>query len=246
MNKSYPNLLFSVAVTAVMNALDMVYHLATGWAVHLNYVAIKFTVIFLTVWMITQFIGIGKEEGIVAGISGPLMFYVYYVFAGATLNREIFRIDEQFWFFFLHAALMLIAYFAAFNFAKSKQHWVRTASFVVTASFFAIALDALYLMIKMRLQGLDEETAAKLMTFGLILVPALSYAIGVIAGIVFEKLSKKHYTDVLAAAIISSASIGISAKDFIHAMFAFVFVIAVYYIVHTYKKGIAVKFHGKE
>ncbi len=239
MSKFYSNLLFSIAVTAAMNALDMVYHLATGWAVHLNYVAIKLTVIFLTVWMITQFIGIGKEEGIVAGIFGPIVFYIYYVFAGATLNREIFRIDEQFWFIFLHITLMLIAYFAAFNFAKSKKHLTRTISFVITASFFAVALDALYIMIRMRLQGLDEETAAKLMTFSLILVPVLSYIVGVIAGIVFEKVSKKHYTDALAASIISSVSIGIFTKDLTHAIFAFVFVIVVYYIAHTYKKGIS-------
>lgn len=169
MNKFYSNLLFSVVVTLVMNALDMVYHLATGWAVHLNYVGIKLTIIFVTVWMITQFIGLGKEEGIVASIYGPLIFYVYYVFAGATLNREIFKIDKQFWFFFLHAALMLIAYFAALNFAKSKRHLTKTVSFAIAASFASIALDALYTMVKMRFQGIEEETAAKMFTFAVIL-----------------------------------------------------------------------------
>lgn len=239
MNKSYSNLLFSIAVTAVMNALDMVYHLATGWAVHLNYVAIKLTVIFLTVWMITQFIGIGKEEGIVASIFGPLMFYVYYVFAGATLNREIFKIDEQFSFIFLHIALMLVAYFAVFNFVKSKKHWVRTASFVLTASFFAIALDALYIMIKMRLQGINEETAAELMTFGIVLTPVAAYTTGVITGVLVDNLINKKYLDFLVAAIISSFTLALLTKDSVHAVFAFVFVIVAYYILHTYKKGIA-------
>lgn len=239
MKKTYSNLLFSIAVTIVMNALDMAYHLATGWAVHLNYVAIKLTVIFLTVWMITQFIGIGKEEGIVASIFGPFIFYLYYVFAGATLNREIFKIDEQFWFFFLHAALMLIAYFAAYNFAKSKKHWLRTASFVLVASFASIALDALYIMIKMRLQGIDEETAAKLMTFSLILSPVTAYILGIIAGVLADNLLKKKFLDSFAAAITSSLILGFLTKDFMHAIFAFVFVIIVYYVVHTYRKGIA-------
>ena len=239
MKKTYSNLLFSIAVTIVMNALDMVYHLATGWAVHLNYIAIKLTVIFLTVWMITQFIGIGKEEGIVASIFGPFIFYIYYVFAGATLNREIFKIDEQFWFFFLHAALMLIAYFAAYNFAKSKKHWLRTASFVLVASFASIALDALYIMMKMRLQGIDEETAAKLMTFSLMLTPVIAYVAGVVIGVLVDNLSKKKYMDRLSAAGASAIIIGFLTKDFMHAIFAFVFVIIVYYIIHTFKKGIA-------
>ena len=239
MKKTYSSLLFSVAVTAVMNALDMTYHLATGWAVHLNYVAIKLTVIFLTVWMITQFIGIGREEGIVAGIFGPFIFYVYYVFAGATLNREIFRIDEQFWFFFLHAALMLIAYFAAYNFAKSKKHWLRTLSFVLMASFASIALDALYIMIKMRLQGIDEEAAVKMMTFGLILIPVVAYIAGVIIGVLIDNLLKTKFLDSFAAAVASSLIIGLLARDLTHAAFAFVFVVIVYYIVHSYKKGIA-------
>ena len=241
MNKFYSNLLFSIVVTAVMNALDMFYHLATGWAVHLNYVAIKLTVIFLTVWMITQFIGIGKEEGIVASILGPFIFYIYYVFAGATLNREIFKIDEQFWFVFLHIILMLIAYFAAWNFVKSKQHSVRTISFIIIASFFAIALDALFIMLRWRFQGIDEETAARWMTFGLILVPVVSYIVGNIIGVLADNFINKKYLDRLAAAIVASASIGLFSKDLMHAIFAFVFVNIAYHIIHTYKKGIMSK-----
>lgn len=237
--KPYSNFLFSVAVTAVMNALDMIYHLATGWAVHLNYVAIKLTVIFLTVWLITQLIGIGKEEGIVASIFGPLMFYIYYLYAGATLNREVFKLDEQFWFVFLHIALMLIAYFAAFYFVKSKKHWVRSLSFVITASFASIALSALFFMIKMRLQGLDEETAARLMTFSLILMPVIAYIVGIVMGVLADNLLKKKHLDRILAAITSSIIIVLLTKDVMHAIFAFFFVLIVYYVIHTYKKGMA-------
>ncbi|MBI3035389.1 hypothetical protein HYY71_03630 [Candidatus Woesearchaeota archaeon] len=237
--KPYSNFLFSVAVTAVMNALDMIYHLATGWAVHLNYVAIKLTVIFLTVWLITQLIGIGKEEGIVASIFGPLMFYIYYLYAGATLNREVFKLDEQFWFVFLHIALMLIAYFAAFYFVKSKKHWVRSLSFVITASFASIALSALFFMIKMRLQGLDEETAARLMTFSLILMPVIAYIVGIVMGVLADNLLKKKHLDRILATITSSIIIAFATKEFMHAIFAFFFVLIVYYVIHTYKKGMA-------
>ena len=239
MKKFYSIFLFSIAVTGVMNALDMTYHLATGWAVHLNYVAIKLTVIFLTTWMMAQFIGIGKEEGAVSSIFGPFIFYVYYVFAGATLNREIFKIDEQFWFFFLHAALMLIAYFAAYNFIKSKKHWTRTASFVIVASFFSIALDALYIMIKMRLQGIDEETAAKLMAFSLILIPVITYFIGAVSGVVVDNLLKKRFLDSIVAASVSHLIIFQLTKDFMHSVFAFVFVLFAYYIAHTFRRGIS-------
>lgn len=237
MNKFCSNLLFSISVTAVMNALDMTYHLATGWAVHLNYVAIKLTVIFLSVWMIAQFIGKGTEEGIVTSIFGPFIFYIYYVFAGATLNREVFKIDEQFWFFFLHAALMLIAYFSAWSFVKAKSNVIRAVGFAITAAFFALALDALLIMARWKLQGIDEETAASLFNFSVILVPLLSFIAGVLLGMLADKLTKKHYIDVLAAAVISSLSILAFTRDFTHAAFAFAFVGIAYYAVHTYKKG---------
>ena len=239
MDEIYSNFLFSVAVTAVMNALDMIYHLATGWAVHLNYVAIKLTVIFIPVWMITQFIGIGKEEGLVASVIGPSMFYIYYLHAGATLNRNIFKIDEQFWFIFLHLALMLIAYFATFNFLKSKNHLMRTMSFFVIASFSSIALDALYLMIRMKFQGIDEETAAKLMTFSLILIPVLAYIIGVFLGILSQNFTNKKYLDSTIAAIASAFIIIFFTKDLLHSIFSLVFVFMAYHIVHAAKKSIA-------
>ena len=165
MNKAYANLLFSVVVTVVMNGLDMFYHLSTGWAVHLNYVAIKVTVIFLSVWMITQFIGIGKEEGLAASLFGPVMFYIYYVFAGATLNRDEFKIDEQFWFTFLHVGCMLIAYFGAWYFIAGKSRTTRTLGFWTPATFTAIALFAIAVMFQWRLQGISEEDATRMMTF---------------------------------------------------------------------------------
>ncbi|MBI2658256.1 hypothetical protein HYX08_06205 [Candidatus Woesearchaeota archaeon] len=238
MSKFYSNLLFSIAVTAVMNALDMMYHLSTGWAVHLNYVAIKLTVIFLSTWMITQFIGIGKEEGIVASIFGPFIFYIYYVFAGATLNRDVFKIDEQFWFFFLHFALMLIAYFAALSFLKSEKKWLATPGFVVTVSFISIALHALLVMVRMRLQGIEEEEATTLMTLGIMIFPAISYAAGAVIGIVAERLSGKRLADVSSACLAAAAAVWYFTGEISTGIFALAFVLAAYYMAHTFKKGL--------
>ncbi|MBI3027261.1 hypothetical protein HYY70_04035 [Candidatus Woesearchaeota archaeon] len=235
--KTYSNFLFSLAVTAVMNALDMIYHLATGWAVHLNYVAIKLTVIFLATFMITQFIGIGKEEGIAASIFGPLMFYVYYVFAGPTLNREIFRLDEQFWFIFLHILLMMIAYFAAWNFISSKKFWTKTVGFVIAVSFTSAALYALFVMIRWKSAGIEEETAAKMMTFGFIIIPTTAYIAGSILGVIAERLSKKRFMDVLAAALVPTVIIGFFTKEISTAVFSLIFVFISYYMVHTFKSG---------
>ncbi len=236
MNKFYSKFFFSIIVTAAMNAIDMIYHLATGWAVHLNYVAVKLTIIFLSVWMITQFIGIGKEEGITAGFLGPFMFYIYYLFANATLNREIFRIDEQFWFFFLHFAFMLTAYFAALTLLKSKKHWNRTLSFAMLASFSAIAFDALFIMVRWRIQGIDEETAAKMMVLGIMAIPALIYITALILSPVVGNFYRKRYLDGILAGIIAGAGIFIFLKDSINAIFAFLFVLIVYFLIHSFKK----------
>ncbi len=166
MNSWYNKLLFSILVTLVMNALDMLYHLSTSWAVHLNYAAVKLTLIFLSVYLITALVGIGKQEGIVASILGPFMFYVYYVFANPTLNREVFNIDEQFWFFFLHAAFMLVAYFAMRYSVQKASVWKSyIQAFVVWWSM--MALELLFLMAVWRLQGIEEEAATMMMTFSI-------------------------------------------------------------------------------
>ena len=244
MPKFLPNFLFSIYITAVMNALDMVYHLATGWAVHLNYVAIKLTVIFLAVWMITQFIGIGKQEGIVASIFAPFMFYIYYVFAGATLNRDIFKIDEQFWFFFLHAAMLGIAYFSAWGFLHSKEKWKKTAGFAIITVFFSIALHALLLMIRWRIAGLDEETAASVFTFSVIFIPVVAYLAGIVAGIITETFSERRIFSVGVPALVSSVIILVRTQEIATALFALVFVLLAHYITHTFKKGLEVIHNG--
>ena len=239
MSKFISDLLFSIIVTAAMNATDMAYHLLTGWVVHLNYVAVKLTIIFLSVWMITHFIGIGKEEGIAASVLGPFMFYIYYLFANATLNREFFRIDEQFWFFFLHFAFMLAAYFGALMFLNSKKRINRAICFGFLAIFSSIAFDALFVMAKWRIQGIDEETAAKMMNFAVISIPIIVYAASVIISLAIDAVYRKKYLDGIIAGLISGIGIFFLLNDLGNAIFSFIFVLIVYYLIHFFKKGLS-------
>src|SRR3989344_8270849 len=164
MSKLSSNLLFSALLTVVMNGLDIVYHLATDWAVHLNYVAIKLTVIFAATLLIAQFVGKGKQQGIATSIIGPFMFYIYYVAANPTLNREVFKIDEQFWFFFIHAAFMAIAYVAAY-WNLQRTGWHQKASFIILTTIGAVALDAVFIMARLKVLGFDEEQEVRFFTF---------------------------------------------------------------------------------
>src|SRR3989344_1847620 len=172
MSKLSSNLLFSALLTIVMNGLDIVYHLATDWAVHLNYVAIKLTVIFAATLPIVHFIGKGKQQGIATSIIGPFMFYLYYVAANPTLNREVFKIDEQFWFFFLHAAFMAIAYTAAF-WLHQKSGAYKHVSYIILAAIGAVALDAVFIMSRLKMRGFDEEQEVRFFTFSVIALPLL-------------------------------------------------------------------------
>ena len=71
MKKLFSIFFFSLIVAVAMNGLDMAYHLATSWVVHFGYVLVKLTVIFLSIFLVSKFIGIGKEEGIFVSILGP-------------------------------------------------------------------------------------------------------------------------------------------------------------------------------
>ncbi|GEM_PF-2873493 len=149
-------LIFSVLVTVAMNAIDMIFHLFEGTAVHLNYVAVKLTVIFVSVFATAWWADIGRVEGIFTTILGPVMFYVYYKFASPTLNRALFKIDDQFWFVFVHAAALGFAYWAVWKMVMEKKYAVFWKSVVLALS--VIALDFVYLMARVSLaSGGNEE-----------------------------------------------------------------------------------------
>ena len=58
-----------------MVVLDALYHLATETAVHINYVAVKFTVIFLVVFLVANWVGKSLTDGVFTSIAGPVIFY---------------------------------------------------------------------------------------------------------------------------------------------------------------------------
>lgn len=225
------NLLFSILLTLIMNGLDMVFHLSTGWTVHLNYVAIKLTIIFLTTFLIAYFIGKGKQEGIVTSIFGPFLFYIYYLFANPTLNRQIFTLDEQFWFFFVHMFFMLIAYFSALHFIKNKK-LVQKVSFIVMSSFSSIALYAVFIMSRWRLQGLDEETAASSMTFNMVAFPLLSFILISSFTILFLK-RKLMYS--LIAGLCTALLIFAFSRDIVLSFSSFLILNISYYMIYKSK-----------
>ena len=158
-------LAFSVVVTLVLNAIDMSFHYSAGTAVHLNYVAVKLTIIFLSVYLISQFVGISARDGIVASLFGPFMFWLYYFFAYPTLDREVFWLDEQFTFMFLHIAMMFVAYFSSYWWMIGKFPRWRKLFFLISASFASLAIYLLALMINLKIQGIPEEEAVNMITF---------------------------------------------------------------------------------
>ena len=167
MSKLTDSLIFSFIVALPMVMLDVVYHLATATAVHINYVAVKFTIIYLTLFLTTYWVGKGLNEGIFATIAGPLLFYIYYVFADPTINRDVFKIDDSFGYIFLHIAVFAVSYAVVHNFvvrgADKNHHWFAVGkAFAFALTVFG--LDAAYQMLKVQLTTHDEEMVARVMS----------------------------------------------------------------------------------
>jgi hypothetical protein len=228
MSKLTSNILFSALLTIVMNGLDIVYHLATDWAVHLNYVAIKLTVIFAATLLIAQFVGKGKQQGIATSIIGPFMFYIYYVAANPTLNREVFKIDEQFWFFFIHAAFMAIVYIAAF-WLHQKHDWKKHASYILLTAVGATALDAIFIMARLKAFGFDEEQEVLYFTFGVLALPLLVYLIA--AAVTSWKNTR---TTQISTSILAGVVVALATWDILHGIFAAILLFAMYSIIKKY------------
>lgn len=188
-------LAFGIIVTLGMNALDMLYHVATNTAVHLNYVAVKALVIFTTVFLIALVVGRGKIPGIVTSILGPVAFYIYYSFATPTLNRAVFTIDDAVGYIFVHIVALGLVYWLTYYWIMKKDEHL---PFAITVALASLPLYWGWLMMLVKLAGgLDEHTTtvlglgSALIALGILLV--LSYLAtmlkswwpGIIAGVVF-------------------------------------------------------------
>ena len=120
MGRIFRTFIFSFFASLIAVAIDAFYHLATETTVHINYVAVKFVIIFAAVFLVAYWSGKRIVDIIFASISGPVIFYVYYIFAYPTLDRSIFKIDENFGYIFVHIFAMLISYFIVFKILNKK------------------------------------------------------------------------------------------------------------------------------
>jgi hypothetical protein len=186
---------FAIVITLGMNALDMLYHVATNTAVHLNYVAVKATVIFSMVFLVALIVGRGKMHGVVTSILGPVMFYIYYTVATPTLNRALFTIDEAVWYIVVHAiALGLMYWLTSFVMKKGDR-----VSFAAATALTALPLYWACLMQEVVLRGGTEEqtttvlplASALLMllilfviAYGVSWIPKIKWGAGIVGGVV--------------------------------------------------------------
>ncbi len=161
-------LVFSFFVSSVMVMLDALYHLGTSTAVHINYVLVKITIIFLVLFLTTYWVGKGKNEGIFACIVGPVIFYIYYLVADSTLNRAVFKVDDSFGYIFLHIFAFAIAYIALYNFVLNRRgsKEIQAGALSLIMAFSVFALDSFYRLGKVQIQTKNEELVVAVMGFG--------------------------------------------------------------------------------
>ncbi len=167
MNKLAETLIFSFFVSLVMVVIDAIYHLATETAVHINYVAVKFTIIFLVVFLVAYWVGKSTMDGIFTSTAGPVIFYIYYVFANPTLNREVFKIDENFGYIFVHIAALLIAYFVIYKvwILKKGTKLVKSLAYAFIITLCIYGLDAGYQLSYVQFTTNNEEETARTLNF---------------------------------------------------------------------------------
>ncbi len=168
MNKFTESIIFSFFVTLTLVVIDALFHLIIETAVHINYVAVKFTVIFLMVFLVTYWVGKSKTEGVFTSVVAPVIFYIYYVFANSTLNRELFKIDEDFWFIFIHITALLISYFVIYQiWVQKKGNYVaKNLAYAFIIALCVYGLDAVFQMSYVQFTTHNEEETAKTLNLG--------------------------------------------------------------------------------
>ncbi len=225
--------LFSLIVALSLNAIDMFFHYLTNTTVHLGYVSVKLTIIFLSVYLIAQFIGINKKEGIITSIFGPFMFYLYYLFAYPTLNRAIFRIDDQFYFMFAHMIMMLVSYFSAYWWIVKQN--LRKLCFFVSSITSLLALNILYFMVLLKLKGIPDYEAVNMMVFtdALKILILLIIAIGFVTIFFYRKKFKGIIAGLISAVLgfifLKNLNLGL-----LYLIYSFVMVNLVFYFIESF------------
>ncbi len=180
MKRFWQIFLFSLLVTLSMNFLDSFFHLLTNTAVHLGYVVVKFTIIFLSVFFVSWFSGITFGNGLFTSLFGTTLFYVYYRMASATLDRTIFKLDENVGYILLHASMLLLVYMVIYHYVLGmKSGWSdKTVMMVIMAVSGVIGV--LYLLVPYTLlhaAGIHLELSAEWLRY----VGAVALIVGIVA-----------------------------------------------------------------
>lgn len=109
-------LALSFVVTMCAMALDMMFHMATGVAVHLPYVLVKVAVVWFTLFLVYLWLGWRKWDGIIWSLGASVLFDVYYNFAEPTLDRTVFTLDEAAFFIIIHFFCIAIPFFILYKY----------------------------------------------------------------------------------------------------------------------------------
>jgi len=230
MKNSIKTLLFSLIVSLSLNAIDMFFHYLTNTAVHLGYVAVKLTIIFLSVYLIAQFININNKEGIITSIFGPFMFYLYYLFAYPTLDRTVFRLDEQFYFLFAHIIMMFVAYFSAYWFIVKQN--LKKICFFISSVTSLLALNLLYFMTLLNIKGIPDYEAVNMIVFidALKILIILTIVIGLVT-LLFYKNKFKGVIAGLISAILGFIFLNNLNVGLFYPIYSFIMVNIVFYFI---------------
>ncbi len=109
-------LALSFVVTMSAMALDMMFHMATGVAVHLPYVLVKVAVVWFTLVLAYWWLGWRLWDGIVWSMGASILFDIYYNFAEPTLDRTVFTLDEATFFIAVHFFCIVIPFLALYKY----------------------------------------------------------------------------------------------------------------------------------
>ncbi|MBI4154553.1 hypothetical protein HY498_00505 [Candidatus Woesearchaeota archaeon] len=223
--------LFSLIVALSMNALDMFFHYSTNTAVHIGYVTVKLTIIFLSIFLISQFISISNRDGIVVSIFGPFIFWLYYIYAYPTLDRAVFRLDEQFYFIFPHIVMMFVAYFSLYWFIIKENF--KKIYFLISSTLTLLALNLLYFMLKFKIKGIPDSDAANMVVF---IDATKMLLISLIAVAIVLFIYKNKFKGLIAGLISAIASyflLSNLSSGLLHSIYAFLIVNLVFYIIEV-------------
>ncbi len=114
-------LAFSFIVTIAAMALDTMFHLAVGTAVHLPYVLVKLVVVWFALFLASWWVGVNKRDGLAWSLGASALFDLYYTFAEPTLDRTVFTLDEAAFYIVVHFFCIIIPYFIALQYLLERD-----------------------------------------------------------------------------------------------------------------------------